>query len=63
LPGLKGPLNPFIADLADLEMIKPAVKLFLKEEYRLGVPFLNAAVMTPPAGGRTVDVNIHSSFG
>ncbi|KAF1958352.1 NAD(P)-binding protein, partial [Byssothecium circinans] len=51
----KGALKPFIADLASLRTIKPAVDAFLNEEYRLDVLFLNAGVMTPPAGSKTED--------
>ncbi|KAH7382246.1 short-chain dehydrogenase [Pyrenochaeta sp. MPI-SDFR-AT-0127] len=51
--GSQGELKPFIADLADLATIKPSVDGFLKQEWRLDVLFLNAGVMTPPAGSKT----------
>lgn len=49
-----GHLEPFVADLADLATIKPAVKEFLRKERRLDVLVLNAGVMMPLAGSRTV---------
>jgi retinol dehydrogenase-12 len=55
-PDSKGALKPFIADMADLSSIKPAVEKFLKEEGRLDVLFLNAGVMVPPAGSTSKDV-------
>ncbi|CAO2653224.1 Nn.00g026350.m01.CDS01 [Neocucurbitaria sp. VM-36] len=54
-PDSKGRLKPFIADMADLSTIKPSVETFIKEEWRLDVLFLNAGVMTPPAGSKTKD--------
>ncbi|KAF2738841.1 short-chain dehydrogenase, partial [Polyplosphaeria fusca] len=54
-PNSKGQLKPFIADLSDLKSLKPAVNLFLSQEHRLDVLFLNAGVMTPPAGSKTKD--------
>jgi retinol dehydrogenase-12 len=56
-PDSKGVLKPFIADLASLKTIKPAVDVFLKEEFKLDVLFLNAGIMTPPPGSRTEDVS------
>jgi retinol dehydrogenase-12 len=53
-PHSTGLLKPFIADLSDLSTIKPAVDLFLSETQRLDVLFLNAAVMTPPPGSKSV---------
>jgi retinol dehydrogenase-12 len=52
-PNSKGAAKPFVADLADLRSIKPAVETFLKDEWRLDVLFLNAGVMLPPAGNKT----------
>jgi retinol dehydrogenase-12 len=43
-------------DLADLSTIKPAVEKFTAQEARLDVLFQNAAVMTPPAGSKSIDV-------
>jgi retinol dehydrogenase-12 len=57
-PDSKGALKPFIADMADLSSIKPAVENFLKEEGRLDVLFLNAGVMVPPANSKSKDVRI-----
>lgn len=53
IPNSKGTLKPFIADLADLSTIKPAVEYFLFQEHRLDVLFLNAGVMTPPEGSKS----------
>jgi NAD(P)-dependent dehydrogenase (short-subunit alcohol dehydrogenase family) len=53
VPSSKGNLKPFVADLANLSTIKPAVDLFLSQEYRLDVLFLNAGVMTPPPNSKT----------
>jgi retinol dehydrogenase-12 len=61
-PASKGALKPFIADMADLSSIKPAVQDFLKEERRLDVLFLNAGVMVPPAGSKSKDVRILPSL-
>lgn len=63
-PNSKGELKPFIADLADLASIKPAVDEFLRQEWRLNVLFLNAGVMTPPAGSKTkqgydLEIGVH----
>jgi NAD(P)-dependent dehydrogenase (short-subunit alcohol dehydrogenase family) len=69
IPTSKGNLKPFIADLANLTTIKPAVTTFLSQEDRLDVLFLNAGIMTPPASSKTVQgydlelgVNCLSSF-
>jgi retinol dehydrogenase-12 len=51
-----GLLRSFVVDLANLSTIKPAVEKFNAEEARLDVLFQNAAVMTPPAGSKSVDV-------
>jgi retinol dehydrogenase-12 len=50
-----GTLGSFVVDLADLKTIKPAVEKFTLETSRLDVLFQNAAVMTPPAGSKSVD--------
>src|SRR4051812_14853069 len=55
VPNSKGTLKPFVADLSDLRTIKPAVSAFLSQEHRLDVIFLNAGVMTPPAGSKTAN--------
>ena len=55
LPQSKGRLRALIFDLSSLASIRPAVDCFLAKEQRLDVLFLNAGVMTPPAGSRTTD--------
>ena len=54
-PTSKGELRPFIADLSSLSSVKNAIPSFLESTYRLDVLFLNAGVMTPPAGSKTAD--------
>ncbi len=49
-PASKGSLKPFIADLADLSALKPAVEDLLAKEWRLDVLFLNAGVRMPKEG-------------
>ena len=56
-PKSRGRLMPLIADFSSLATIKPAVDKFLASESRLDVLFLNAGVMTPPAGSKSADVS------
>ncbi|KAI7255675.1 hypothetical protein KC343_g1084 [Hortaea werneckii] len=49
----QGRLNPLIFDLADLSTVRSAARLFLRQEQRLDVLFLNAGIMTPPPGSQT----------
>jgi retinol dehydrogenase-12 len=49
-----GTILPLILDLADLATIKPAIQKLQKEITRLDAVFLNAGVMTPPKGSKTV---------
>ncbi|ORX93900.1 hypothetical protein BCR34DRAFT_550569 [Clohesyomyces aquaticus] len=53
--GSRGSVNPMILDLANLATIRSAVHDFQFKESRLDVLFLNGAVMTPPAGSKSVD--------
>jgi retinol dehydrogenase-12 len=50
-PDSKGSLKPFIANMANLATIKPAVSVFLEKEWRLDVLFLNSgdSTMTIPS--------------
>ncbi|KAI6804159.1 hypothetical protein KC332_g15322 [Hortaea werneckii] len=51
----QGRLNPLIFDLADLSTVRSAAQLFLRQEQRLDVLFLNAGIMTPPPGSQTTN--------
>ncbi|KAI6842710.1 hypothetical protein KC332_g3366 [Hortaea werneckii] len=51
----QGRLNPLIFDLADLSTVRSAAQLFLHQEQRLDVLFLNAGIMTPPPGSQTIN--------
>ncbi|KAI7263318.1 hypothetical protein KC345_g9193 [Hortaea werneckii] len=51
----QGRLNPLIFDLANLSTVRSAARLFLRQEQRLDVLFLNAGVMTPPPGSQTTN--------
>ncbi|KAI7359832.1 hypothetical protein KC354_g9171 [Hortaea werneckii] len=51
----QGSLKPLIFDLADLSTVRSAAQLFLRQEQRLDVLFLNAGIMTPPPGSQTVN--------
>jgi retinol dehydrogenase-12 len=48
-----GKILPFILDLSDLPTIKPAVQKFQEQDKKIDAVFLNAGVMTPPAGSTT----------
>jgi len=51
----QGRLNPLIFDLADLSTVRSAAQLFLRQEQRLDVLFLNAGIMIPPPGSQTTN--------
>ncbi|OAL52931.1 NAD(P)-binding protein [Pyrenochaeta sp. DS3sAY3a] len=52
----KGTLKPFVADMADLATLKPAVERFLRDEWRLDVLFLNDGGKMPAgSGGQNVN--------
>ncbi|KAI6840941.1 hypothetical protein KC340_g1644 [Hortaea werneckii] len=51
----QGRLKPLIFDLADLSAVRSAAQLFLRQEQRLDVLFLNAGIMTPPPGSQTAN--------
>jgi retinol dehydrogenase-12 len=53
VPKSRGTLGSLVIDLADLSTIKPAVKKFASQQPRLDALFLNAGIMTPPAGSKT----------
>jgi NAD(P)-dependent dehydrogenase (short-subunit alcohol dehydrogenase family) len=53
-PSSAGSLVFLQLDLADLTKIKAAATTFLAQETRLDVLWLNAGVMIPPAGSKTV---------
>jgi retinol dehydrogenase-12 len=48
-----GTIIPMILDLADLPSIKPAVEKLKLDASKIDVAFLNAGVMSPPAGSKT----------
>ena len=54
-PTSKGTLKPFIADLSNLQTIKPAVEAFQNDEYRLDVLFLNPSGVAPQEKRKTVN--------
>lgn len=63
-----GVLNSVVVDLADLSTIKSAVDRFTSRVSRLDALFLNAGVMTPPAGSKTqqgydLELGIHCLAG
>lgn len=49
----RGSLGSVVVDLADLSTIKLGVEQFTRQQPRLDALFLNAGVMTPPAGSKT----------
>ncbi|KAI6914656.1 hypothetical protein D0869_00253 [Hortaea werneckii] len=51
----QGRLKPLIFDLADLSTVRSAAQLFLRQEQRLDVLFLNAGIMTPAPGSQTAN--------
>jgi retinol dehydrogenase-12 len=53
VPKSSGALGSLVVDLADLSTIKPAVERFMRQAPRLDALFLNAGIMTPPAGSKT----------
>lgn len=57
-PDSAGSLTYLHLDLADLRTIKASADAFLARESKLHVLFNNAAVMNPPAGSRSVQVNL-----
>lgn len=54
-PSSTGHLRPFVIDLSQLSSVRAAAEAFAAAEPRLDVLFLNAGVMTPPAGSKTAD--------
>ena len=56
-PTSNGALHFLQLDLCDLLTISPAVENFLTKESRLDILWLNAGVMTPPAGSKTKQVH------
>jgi retinol dehydrogenase-12 len=53
VPESRGSLGSVVVDLADLTTVKPAVEKFSSEQSRLDALFLNAGIMTPPAGSKS----------
>jgi retinol dehydrogenase 12 len=49
-----GQILPLILDLSDLTTIKPAVQNLEHQIETIDAVFLNAGIMTPPAGSKTV---------
>jgi retinol dehydrogenase-12 len=63
-----GSLVSTVVDLADLSTLKLAVEQFSSQQSRLDVLFLNAGVMTPPAGsksaqGHDLELGVHCLAG
>ncbi|EKG19936.1 Short-chain dehydrogenase/reductase SDR [Macrophomina phaseolina MS6] len=54
-PSSTGHLKPVVVDLSQLSSVRAAAEAFAAAEPRLDVLFLNAGVMTPPAGSKTAD--------
>jgi len=57
-----------VVDLADLSTIKPGVQQFTAQQSRLDALFLNAGVMTPPAGSKStqgydLEIGVHCLAG
>jgi retinol dehydrogenase-12 len=68
LPDSYGSLGSVVVDLADLSTFKPAVEQFSRQQSRLDALFLNAGVMTPPAGSKTqqghdLEIGVHCLAG